>query len=74
MVNHDDAVEFYAHCKIKMNVYFPNGKIDCRHCSFCRHREAFGLFQCSLTDEYIEKVQLDERGNHCPVVIDTTPF
>ena len=43
-----------------MRVCFPHGKADCRHCPFIRHREAFGLYQCALTDELIEKYELDK--------------
>lgn len=70
----DNAVEFYAVGRINMRICFPHGKVDCRHCRFCRHKEAYGLFQCALTDDYIEKYQLDERHENCPVELDDTPF
>lgn len=73
-MEHDNAVEFYAEGMVKMRVCFPHGKADCRHCRFIRHREAFGLYQCVLTDELIEKYELDKRGNECPVELHDTPF
>ena len=74
LCGHDDAVEFYAEGNIHMRVCFPHGKVDCRHCRFIRHREAFGLYQCVLTEELIEKYELDGRHIFCPVVLDETPF
>lgn len=73
-MEHDQSVEFYTVGMVKMRICFPHGKADCRHCRFLRHREALGLFQCGLTDEWIEKYELDERGSQCPVEIQETPF
>ena len=73
-MEHDQSVEFYTKGTVKMPIYFPHGKADCRHCHFCRHREAFDIFQCALTEEYIEKYELDERGINCPVELAETPF
>ena len=70
----DEAVDFYTTGILKMRMHFPHGKADCRHCRFLRYREALNLYQCVLTDEWIEKYQLDERHQHCPVEIQETPF
>lgn len=73
-MEHDQSVDFYTEGIVRMRMHFPHGKADCRHCPFIRHREAFGLFQCALTDELIEKYELDQRGNECPIEIQDTPF
>jgi hypothetical protein len=73
-MEHDNYVDFYTHGVVRMNVHFPHGKADCRHCRFCRYREPFNLYQCSLTDEYIEKAELEERNQFCPIEIEETPF
>lgn len=73
-MEHDDFVDFYAEGIVNMRICFPHGKADCRHCRFCRFRDAFNLYQCSLTDELIEKYQLDERGRECPVELQEAPF
>lgn len=70
----ETSVDFYSHGVIRMNMCFPNGKVDCRHCRFCRFREPYALFQCILTDEFIEKYDLDTRHPHCPVEIQDAPF
>lgn len=72
--NHDDVVEFYAEGTLHMRVHFPHGKTDCRHCRFLRHREAINLYQCVLTEELIEKYELDGRHIFCPINFDEAPF
>lgn len=74
MIEHDDAVDFYTVGIVHMRLCFPHGKADCRHCRFLRFREHLNLYQCSLTEEWIEKYELDQRHQHCPVEIPDTPF
>lgn len=53
---------------------------DCRDdlkrrcCRFCRLDKGFGTYACALTEEYLEKPDLDGRGRQCPVVLEATPF
>lgn len=70
----DNSVEFYAEGYLHMRVNFPHGKADCRHCRFIRYREPLGLFQCLLTEEFIERYELDGRHIFCPISFDDTPF
>ena len=70
----EHSVEFYAKATLKMPVFFPHGKADCRHCRFCRFRDAFGLYQCSLTDGLVEKYELDGRHMECPIEFEEVPF
>lgn len=73
-MEHDQSIDFYTEGMVKMRVYFPHGKADCRHCRFCRFREPFNIYQCSLTDVFIEKLDLDTRNPFCPIEIQETPF
>ena len=61
------GIEFYTEGEIRMKVYFPEGREDCRHCRFCRYSEAFGLYRCNLTEAYIEKAELGRRSETCPI-------
>ena len=70
----ENSVDFYTTGVIRMNIHFPNGMADCRHCRFCRFREAFNTYQCSLTDDFMEKYDLDMRHPNCPVELHDTPF
>lgn len=73
-MEYDESVEYYAEGVVRMRICFPHGKADCRHCRFIRYRDALGLYQCTLTDELLEKYQLDDRGRECPVEMQETPF
>lgn len=73
-MEHDQSVDFYTEGLVKLRIWFPHGRVDCRHCRFCRYRDAFGIFQCSLTDVFIEKAELDNRAQFCPIEIQDTPF
>lgn len=55
-------------------VHFPEGEANCRHCDFCRYHEAFSTYSCRLTDEYIDKAALNDRGKACPIHFEDTPF
>ena len=73
-MEHDDSVDFYTVGLVRMRICFPHGKADCRHCRFLRFREHLGIYQCSLTEEWVEKYELDQRHTNCPVEIPDTPF
>lgn len=73
-MEHDQSVEFYTEALVKMRIYFPHGRVDCRHCRFCGYREPFNLYQCKLTEAYMEKSELDERNIFCPIEIQEAPF
>ena len=62
-----NGVNFYTTGIARFAVHFPNGHVNCRHCHFCRHREGFDIFICRLTDEYIEKSDLNKRHRLCPI-------
>lgn len=63
----ENRVDFYTEGIARFPVYFPNGKTSCRYCRFCWYKEAFGLYVCRLTDEYIEKADLNTRNRLCPI-------
>lgn len=73
-MEHDNAVDYYAEGVVHMRICFPHGKADCRHCRFIRFLEPYGLYKCQLTDELVEKYELDQRNEHCPVILNETPF
>lgn len=73
-MEHDQAVEYYAEGMVKLRICFPHGKADCRHCRFIRFLDALGLYRCALTDALVEKYELDQRNELCPVELQDTPF
>ena len=70
----DTGADFYAQGTAIFKVYFPEGKVDCRHCTFCRYSEPFNLYRCNLTDAFIEKQDLNRRHINCPIQFDKPEF
>lgn len=64
-----NSVLKYTHGVVTLDVFFPDGKADCRHCDFCYYSEAFKLYRCRLTNAYIEGGELNERHESCPITI-----
>ncbi len=62
-----NGITSYDRGTIHLPIYFPEGKADCRHCGFCWYSDPFGVYRCRLTDEYIEKPELNIRGERCPI-------
>lgn len=69
MVN---GIVSYTEGEIRMKTYLPEGREDCRHCGFCWYLDAFGVYRCRLTDAYIEKAELGQRNEACPIDIGGT--
>lgn len=65
----ENYVPFYAEGNLTMRVYFPNGKIDCKHCQFLRERSLRGICQCSLTHDFVDHQDLNGRLATCPITI-----
>ena len=54
-MNMKNKVEYYTHGIAKIDVYFPEKEVNCRHCVFCKFNANFQTFSCVLTDDYISK-------------------
>lgn len=65
-----DGVLTYAHGVATFDVYFPDGRADCRHCPYCRYYEAFANYRCVLTNDYIERTELNRRHVNCPITME----
>lgn len=73
-MEHDDFVDYYAKGTASFPVFFPHGKVDCRHCNFIRYKEPFNIYQCVLTDALVEKNDLTYRHQLCPIEFEESPF
>lgn len=73
-MNNDKCVTFYSQGTAVFNVFFPDGKADCRHCEYCYYSEPFNIYRCRLTSAYIEKAELNRRNDKCPVQFEDTDF
>ena len=63
-------VEWYTKGTATIDVFFPEGKADCRHCEFHRYVEAYKTYHCALTNIYIDVTELSTKPPHCPVTIE----
>lgn len=61
------GVKWYTTGEARFPVSFPEGRVACRFCDFCHYSHAFNRYKCLLTDEYLYKEYLDERGQECPI-------
>ena len=68
------GVSWYTRVTMRFDYFFPEGLADCRHCDFCTYSENFQTYRCRLTNEFVDKSQLNSRGQMCPAVFDDTPF
>lgn len=68
------SVFMYAKGTAIFDVYFPDGKADCRHCQYCSYNEPFKLFKCKLTSDYIETADINRRHPNCPISFEETQF
>lgn len=69
-----DGVQWYTQTTIAFDEYFPEGRVCCRVCRFCRYDKNFGAFSCMITNECLERENLDGRGKDCRVQLPDTPF
>ncbi len=66
----DSGVSWYTKGIAQLDVYFPEGKTNCRYCTFCKCNKDFNTFKCMLTEEYILKENLSQRGRLYPITFD----
>lgn len=63
-----NGVTWYKKMKVKGPIYagFPNGKVSCENCYFCRKDRSSGIERhvCMLTNDF---VLLREIGANCPL-------
>lgn len=70
-----NGIDWYTKVTFCFDYYFPEGEANCRHCDFCTYSETYNTYKCRLTNEYIEKNRLNNRGRACPAIFDAeTPF
>lgn len=68
-----NGVSSYAHGVAAVDVYFPDGRVDCKHCPYIRYRgEPTFTCYCALIPTYtaIDRSDLDQRHFECPVVME----
>lgn len=62
------AVTWYAHGYMHFECSFPNGKLSCNCCDFCRSENSGQRCRCMQTGEILYAPTLD-IGRKCPLKI-----
>lgn len=65
-VNLKSGVTHYETRYAIVPIHFPDGKIVCSGCRFCRSDEALRRFRCLLTDDILYR-PVTETGERCPI-------
>lgn len=61
-----NGVSYYTHGTLFIDVSFPEDKVCCAQCDFCKQKYGMQVFQCFLTQEPILQPEKG-IGNQCPI-------
>jgi hypothetical protein len=61
-------VDYYTHGTVTLDVSFPENRVVCQWCRFCRNEDSLKRWKCLLTDEYIV-YPFYSVGNECPIIL-----
>lgn len=65
----EQGVSWYAHGRMEIDVYFPEGNTTCQWCPFCRNEDSLKRWKCLITGEYL-MYPFTSRGNKCPLKLE----
>lgn len=63
------GVTYFTNGEIRLVVHFPENKVMCRYCPFCRSEGDLGRFWCRLNNNMIYNPNVPELPEHCLVEI-----
>lgn len=61
-------IRYYTRGIARVGVSFPENRVVCEYCRFCRADAAFGRAWCQLTGDMLYMPK-DTRGEDCPIEI-----
>lgn len=62
-------VEYYTTGYAEIAVHFPENKIVCQWCPYCRNEDSLRRWKCLLTGEYLV-YPFHSLGNECPITFE----
>lgn len=65
------SVSYYTTGTVIMPVSFPEDKVRCSLCFFCKHEEAFKRYSCRVTGELL-MYPFQGIGKNCPIIFHKT--
>ena len=66
MKNFESGIRFYTDLKGKITVHFPEDRVVCQYCPYCRNEDSLKRWKCLITGEYL-LYPFDCLGNRCPL-------
>lgn len=69
MAEFDRGVTYFTTGTACFKVHFPEDKVLCRYCQFCRSEETLKRFWCRLTNEMIYNPYAG-LGQKCPIIFE----
>lgn len=63
------GVLYYTKAKGEVEVNFPEDKVVCQWCPYCRNEDSLRRWKCLLTGEYLV-YPFVSIGNECPLVVE----
>lgn len=64
-------VDYYTKGTAVVRVCFPENRVVCQWCPFCRNEDSLRRWKCLLTGEYLV-YPFTSRGEGCPIELDKT--
>ena len=64
-----NGISFYTHACANIVIHFPENKIKCQYCRFCRSENDLKRFWCRLTEKMIYDPFAPGLPDECPFEI-----
>lgn len=62
-----NGVAFFTEGVASVPVYFPEKRVCCRYCPFCRAESDLNRFWCRLTNNMVYNPNVPELPEFCPI-------
>lgn len=64
-----NGVDYYLKAEIVTNIAFPEGKVKCQYCKYCRAESDLKRFWCRIEDRLIYNPFAEGLPEFCPANI-----
>lgn len=68
-MSRSDGVKWFLKATITTDVFFPEGKVKCQYCRFCRAEGDLKRFWCRINNEMIYNPFAEGLPESCPANI-----
>jgi len=61
-----NGIDYYLVAEIKTNIYFPEGKVKCQYCPYCRAENELKRYWCRIKNTMIYEPFVEGLPDFCP--------